>query len=144
MNTKWGPIIIAILAFLGCSQAYAQTQTTASAVEASHIFCTKPCQIYGGQINNTNAASRWVMIFDATTDPGDGAVTGCTTAATVRPCIMKWYQIAATASLGVSDIFMFNSSSRLPVKNGFVIVCSSTGPFTKTETADCTFSFEVQ
>jgi hypothetical protein len=38
---------------------------------------------------------------------------------------------------------MFQSASRIPVKAGFVAVCSSTGPFVNTAAADCTFSFEV-
>jgi hypothetical protein len=124
--------------------AAAQTQATTSAVESSHIFCTKPCQVYGGQMNNTNASLRWVMLFDATTVPGDGAVTGCTLAATARPCVIKWYQVPATTTIGVADFFSLNGSSRLPVSSGLVAVCSSTGPFTKTAAADCAFSFEVQ
>jgi hypothetical protein len=124
--------------------AQAQTQTTSTAVEGSHIFCTKPCQLYGGQVNNTNAASRWIMLFDATTDPGDGAVVGCTLATTARPCVMKWYQTGSNATIGVANFFMVQSNSRLPLKSGLVAVCSSTGPFVKTETADCVFSFEVQ
>lgn len=137
-------LFLVLLGLLFAYQAVAQTQTTASAVEASHVFCTRPCQIYGGQINNTNAASRWIMLFDATTDPGDGAVTGCATAVTARPCIVKWYQIGANSTVGVADFFMLNAASRIPVKSGLVAVCSSTGPFTKTETSDCAFSFEVQ
>jgi hypothetical protein len=133
-----------LLLLLLPSVASAQTKATTSAVEASHIFCTVPCQLYGGQINNTNAASRWILLFDGTVDPGDGAVTGCTTVSTARPCIMKWYQIAANSTIGLADFFMFQSASRLPFKSGLVAVCSSTGPFTKTETADCVFSFEVQ
>lgn len=136
--------IVGFALLLGlCPPAWAQTQVTTSAVEASHIFCASTCNIYGGQINNTNAASRWIMLFDSSTVPADGAVTGCTTAVTARPCILKWYQIGASSTLGVADFLMFQSASRIPVKQGFVAVCSSTGPFTKTATADCTFSFEV-
>jgi hypothetical protein len=125
------------------SYAKAQTQTTTSAAEGNHVFCTKPCQIYGGQVNNTNAASRWVMVFDAVVDPGNGAATGCTIATTTRPCILKWYQIGANSTIGISQFFSFQGASRIPVKSGFVVVCSSTGPFTVTETSDCIFSFEV-
>ena len=130
---------------LGTTQVHAQTQTTASAVESSHVFCASSCNIYGGQINNTNAASRWVMLFDATTAPtgGGAAITGCTNAAASRPCVLKWYQIGAISSLGVTDFLMFNGASRIPTKTGFVAVCSSTGPFTLTYAVDCTFSFEV-
>lgn len=138
---RW--IIALCAAGLLIAPASAQTQATQTAVESSHIFCTSTCQIYGGSANNTNAAARWIMLFDSATVPGDGAVTGCLNAAATRPCILKWYQIGASSSIGVADFLMFNAASRIPVSKGFVAVCSSTGPFTKTATADCTFSFEV-
>lgn len=136
--------LICLLAIVG--GASAQTQSTQSAVESSHIFCTSSCQIYGGSINNTNAASRWVFLFDSATVPpaGGAAVTGClTAAANLRPCWLKAYQIGANSTLGISDFLMFQSNSRIPFSQGFVAVCSSTGPFTNTAAADCTFSFEV-
>lgn len=138
-----GLLVLFVGFFLSFSSAQAQTQTTTSATEGNHVFCTKPCQIYGGQVNNNNAASRWIMIFDATTDPGNGAQTGCTTATATRPCILKWYQIGANSTIGISQFFSFQGASRIPVKSGFVAVCSSTGPFTVTEASDCVFSFEV-
>lgn len=130
---------------LGADGALAQTMVTTSAVESSHVFCTSTCQIYGGSVNNTNAATRWVMLFDSATVPtaGGAVVTGCTTATTARPCVLKWYQIGANSTIGIADFLMFQSASRLTVKAGFVAVCSSTGPFTNTAAADCTFSFEV-
>lgn len=136
--------LLVLLFALICTPALAQTKATTSAVESSHVFCTVPCQVYGGQVNNTNASARWVMMFDATTAPSNGAVTGCTTAVTTRPCIIKWYQIAANSTLGIWDPFAFQGASRLPVSSGLVLMCSSTGPFTLTATADCTFSFETQ
>lgn len=135
-------LLLALL-LLGLSPALAQTQTTTSAAEGSHIFCTASCNVYGGQINNTNASARWIMLFDSATVPSDGAVTGCTTASTTRPCILKWYFMAGQSTLGVSQFFTFNGASRLPVSKGLTAVCSSTGPFTKTITSDCVFSFEV-
>ncbi len=134
--------IAALLSLLPFA-AQAQTQATTTAAEGSHVFCTSPCSIYGGQVNNTNAASRWIMLFDATTVPGDGAVTGCTVASTARPCILKWYQLPANSTVGIGDFYMNGGASHLPVGTGFVAVCSSTGPFTKTVTSDCVFSFEV-
>lgn len=135
-------ILVGLLAAL--APAMAQTVATATAVESSHIICAAPCQIYGGQINNTNASARWVLLFDAVTAPADGAITGCATAASARPCVLKWYQIGASSTIGVADFLMLNGADRLPTKTGLVAVCSSTGPFTKTAAADCTFSFEMQ
>jgi hypothetical protein len=138
-------LLLTALILLASTAVQAQTFATTTAVESSNVFCTASCQIYGGSINNTNAASRWVMLFDAVTPPtgGGAAITGCTNAAATRPCVLKWYQIGANSSLGISDFLMFQSASRIPTKTGFVAACSSTGPFTLTYAVDCTFSFEV-
>lgn len=138
-------LLATLLACTAVSPLAAQTAATTTAVESSHVFCTGVCQIYGGSVNNTNALARWVMLFDSATVPtaGGAAVTGCANAAAARPCVLKWYQIGPNSTIGISDFLMFQSASRIPVKAGFVAVCSSTGPFTNTAAADCTFSFEV-
>lgn len=138
----WLRAIAAALALLAPIEAIAQTVATPTAVESGRVICsTAPCQVYGGQVNNTNAASRWVMIFDAAAVPADGSVTGCLNASATRPCVLKWYQIGANSTIGISEFFI---NQPLPLKVGLSIACSTTGPFTKTATADCTFSFEVQ
>ncbi len=143
----WAGLAWLLAALIGVfpPAARAQTQASATAVESSHVFCATPCEIYGGSVNNTNAAFRWLMLFDAIVAPtgGGAAVTGCLTASATRPCVLKWYQVGANSTVGVSDFLMYQAASRIPVATGFVAACSSTGPFTLTYAADCTFSFEV-
>jgi hypothetical protein len=113
---------------------------TASAVESSRTLKASNGTLTGFQANNTNAASRWILLFDAASVPSDGTVTGCNTVAATRPCVMKWYQIGANSTIGVSW-----APGPFPIfQSGMILVCSSTGPFTKTATADCTFSGEAQ
>lgn len=119
-----------------------QPQATATAVESSHIFkASGPSTAVDFQVNNTSGSTVWVMLFDAATPPtGSGAsVTGCTNQASARPCVAKWYQIAANSTIGVT----WSSGPFLQLLTGQVIVCSSTGPFTLTYSANCTFSGEA-
>ena len=119
-----------------------QPLATASAVESSHVFkATGPSTAIDFQVNNTTSSALWVMLFDATTPPpGAGAaVTGCTTVASSRPCVAKWYQIGSGSTMGVS----WAGGPLLHLQTGQVVVCSSTGPFTLTYSANCTFSGEA-
>jgi hypothetical protein len=137
-------LFVGILVLAACLPASAQTIATTTAVETSHIVCsTVPCEVFGGQVNNTNAAARWVMLLDAAAVPtaGGAAVVGCANAAAARPCVLKWYQIGANSTIGLAAFFI---GQPLPFKSGFVAICSSTGPFTYTAASDCAFSFEVQ
>ena len=71
----------------------------------------------------------FVMVFDSATVPADGAVTPAkvfTIAAANSTLVQSW----------VPDPIIF--------LNGIVIVCSTTGPFTKTATAVCFISGESQ
>lgn len=111
---------------------------TASAVENSHVMKARPGTLSKFQANNTNAAARWVMLVNATTAPINGALLGCTSAY-ASGCVLKWYQIAANFTGG--DQWSPGPPLSFPV--GLVMVCSSTGPFTLTLAADCTFSAEV-
>lgn len=117
-------------------------QATATAVESSHVFKSSgPSTAVDFQVNNTSAGALWVMLFDAATPPtGAGAaVTGCTNAAAARPCVAKWYQIGANSTIGVS----WSSGPFVNLLTGQVVACSSTGPFTLTYSANCTFSGEA-
>lgn len=119
-----------------------QPQATASAVESSHVFKSSgPSTAVDFQVNNTSAGVLWVMLFDAATPPtGAGAaVTGCSNAASARPCVAKWYQIGANSTIGVS----WSSGPFVQLQTGQVVVCSSTGPFTLTYSVNCTFSGEA-
>lgn len=67
------------------------------------------------------------MVFDATSAPADGAVTP-----------IRLYQAAINTTVNVSF------TNPLRFVTGMTIVCSSTGPFTKTVTNTCTFSGDIQ
>lgn len=119
-----------------------QPQATASSIESSHVFkASGPSTAVDFQVNNTSASTLWVMLFDAATPPtGSGAaVSGCTNAAASRPCVAKWYQIGANSTIGVT----WSSGPFVSLQTGQVVVCSSTGPFTLTYSANCTFSGEA-
>jgi len=119
-----------------------QPQATATAVESSHVFkASGPSAAVDFQVNNTSGSSLWVMLIDGAVAPtGAGAaIAGCTTAATARPCVAKWYQIGANSTIGVS----WSPGPYVWLQTGQVVACSSTGPFTLTYSANCTFSGEA-
>lgn len=110
-----------------------------AAVENSHIFKSTASTVVDFQVNNTSGSAIWVMVFDASTLPSAGAVIGCTGAATARPCVAKWYQVAANTTLGVS----WNPGPYPSLQIGQILVCSSTGPYTLTYATSCIFSGEA-
>jgi hypothetical protein len=125
----------------GCSEII-QPQATSTALESSHVFkASGPSTAVDFQVNNTSGSELWVMLIDGTVAPtGAGAaIAGCATAATTRPCVAKWYQIGANSTLGVS----WAPGPFLWLLTGQVLLCSSTGPFTITYSANCTFSGEA-
>lgn len=157
-----GRIILAVVVCLGlCASASAQQETTAcafnvthtgaacevtpqasaSALESSHVFKTSPGILIDFQVNNASGSTIWVMVFDATAAPtGSGAaVVGCASSATARPCVAKWYQLAANSTLTQT----WAPGPFLSLQAGEVIACSSTGPFTLTYSVECTFSAET-
>lgn len=112
-----------------------------SAAEASHVFkASGPATLVDFSVANTSGSAIWVFVFDAATAPGNGTVTGCVNAGSTRPCVAKWYQIAANASMNVT----WNPGPFPQLQTGAVIECSSTGPFTLTAaTTTCAMSAEV-
>lgn len=119
---------LALLPLL-CAAADAQVlrlQPSSTAAEGSRVLCAGPCSVGGLQVNS-GASAGWVMIFNATAAPSDGAVVP-----------VKWYQVAANQTLAVSwDI-------PLRLTTGCTVVFSTTGPFTKTISATATISGEIQ
>jgi hypothetical protein len=92
------------------------TATVATTVAASSIVArTTPGGFMSAYGENAAAAAGWLMAFDATAVPADGAVT---------PLAICH---AAAASGCTIDM-----SPGVPVTTGLVVVWSSTGPFTKT------------
>lgn len=96
-------------------------------LESNHVVCAAACNAYGFQVNTTTAA-EWVMLFNATTAPVDGAVTPA-----------RWYQVPANGTLIVD---MTDGGIPIRFTTGWTLVCSTTGPFTKTASALCTFAGE--
>lgn len=116
-----------------CTTATAPTPTptgglalgASTAAEASHVIKSGAGNLYSLQANSS--ASGYVMLFDATSLPADGAVT---------PLL----------ALPVST-FLSMSWGGLPpahFSTGIVAACSSTGPFTLTSASVCNFTWQVQ
>jgi hypothetical protein len=117
-----------------------QPQATATAVESNHVFKTSAANVVDFQVN-TDANAVVVMLFDATALPSNGAVTGCANATTPRPCVVKWWQLAASSTLSVT----WAPGPFPALQTGMVLGCSSGAVtfFTLTASAHCTFSAEV-
>lgn len=103
----------------------------------------------GFQANNFNTTNGLtVMLLDGTAVPTTGAtIAACTGLSNqTNPCVMKEWgiPIAPTSTepgtLGVT----WNPGPYITAFNGFVVLCSSTGPLTYTAAANCTFTGEVQ
>ena len=93
------------------------------ALEANHVL--KNTAGILTSIHVEVADSGWLMIFDAVSDPVDGAVTP------------YWCQ-----SVAGSTTIQFQNP--LKCVNGIVVAYSTTGPFTKTESAIAAFYAQVQ
>ena len=156
-------ILAGLLAFLGyCSPSFAAQDVTLCAagtnasssdscahllqpqastvVESSHVFKNNgPATAVDFQVNNISGSVVWVMLFDAASAPSAGAVTSCSSYGAARPCVAKWYQVAANSTIGVS----WSPGPFLQLQTGQVIACSSTGPFTLTYSSNCIFSGEA-
>ena len=100
-----------------------------TALESSHVMCNAACNAYGFQVNTTSAA-EWVLAYNLTAAPADGAVTPA-----------RWWQVPANGTL-VIDM----TEGNIPIRytTGWTLVCSTTGPFTQTLSALCTFAGEKQ
>jgi hypothetical protein len=95
-------------------------------IEAAHVLKSSAGTIYALQANATQ--SGYVMLFDSSTVPADGAVT---------PIKAWFFSSAAQATIDKS----FNPP--LAMHNGIIVVFSTTGPFVKTAAASAQFSAEV-
>lgn len=134
--------LLLALAFFGfASAAQAQTQclvpanaaatpVVSTAIEGSHVLKAAPGCLLSIYATIDSTTVGWLMTFNSTTVPADGAVTPI-------ECI---YLTAAPSSLGVGHF-------PLPPEwypNGIVAVFSSTGCFTKTISAHAFFHADVQ
>lgn len=94
--------------------------------EGSHVIKAAPGTLYGIQMNAQQ--SGWLLLFDATTVPVDGAVVP-----------RKAYQY----SDAVSNTLLIHFDPPLAMQVGVVVVFSSSGPFAKAQIEAAQFSCEV-
>lgn len=100
------------------------TTTATTAVAGSLILKASAGNFYGFNVV-AGASAGYLMIFNSTTVPADGAVTP-----------LRVYAVAANASLSVSwDIPRYHSA-------GIALVFSTTGPFAKAISATAFISGE--
>jgi len=119
-------IVLAFMAFPAWAQNVSRYVAPSTAAESSRVVCNAACVSYGFNVNS-GASAVWVMVFDATSAPSDGA----------SQTPVKLYQVAANSTLSVGyEGLRFNT--------GMTLVCSTTGPFTKTASATCTFSGDIR
>ena len=111
----------------GCTVAAAITPLASTAAESSHVFKASAGSAYSIYVT-TGATAGYLMIFNATSAPADGAVTPI-------DCV----QAAAEATVGVS------SAGAPPdaFSTGITAVFSTTGCFTKTASATAFFKGRV-
>lgn len=96
------------------------------AAEGSKVFKASAGNLYAYQVT-TGASAGYVMIFNATSAPADGAVTPT-----------KCVAVAANSTVGVS----MNPPEAF--STGITAVFSTTGCFTKTVSATAMFSGDVK
>lgn len=110
--------------------AAAATPVVSAALEGSHVLKASSGCLLSGYATIDSTTAGWLMIFNSTTVPADGAVTP-------QDCI---YISAAPGSLGLNW-------APLPPEwfsTGISIAFSSTGCFTKTVSAHAYFHALVQ
>lgn len=104
------------------------TPVVSTAVESSHILKASAGNFYGACVT-TGATAGFMMVFNATSAPADGAVTPT-----------EWIQIAANSTACLS----YGSGPPNAYATGITLVYSSTGPFTKTASATAAFVGRVK
>lgn len=98
--------------------------------EGNHIITTTAGNLNWVYANVPDVG--YIMVFDATEDPADGSVT---------PVIV----IPVLPSLATSVVWGVNFGAYPAYfSNGIVVVFSTTGPFTKTESASAYFTWNAQ
>ena len=106
--------------------AVAIAPDTNTAVASSRVLKASAGNLYAYQVT-TGASAGYVMLFNATSAPADGAVTP-----------VKCVAVAANSTVGVTNNppEYFNT--------GITIVFSTTGCFTKTASATAVFSGDIK
>jgi len=128
-----GAMAMTVAGLLATTAALAQgnlQNAVSSALEASHIFKANPGRLIEFQVtvNSCAPSTCWVLLYDSATVPSDGTTTPA-----------RFYSVTSGETLAVSW-----TPDALVLANGITLVCSLTGPFTKTGTANCVFAASVQ
>jgi hypothetical protein len=110
------------------SSSAAITPGASSTLEAGHVLKASAGNLYSLYVATTTA-SGWLMTFNATSAPADGAVTP-----------VEAVQIPAGSAAAIS----FDGAPPDFYSTGIVAVFSSTGPFTKTASSTAFFKWRVQ
>lgn len=110
----------------GPGNAVASVQSAVD--ESSHVLKSTGGWLYGFSATSDGGTAGYVLIYDASAVPGDGAVTP-------RFC----YYLPATQTTGASWV-----QYPVPFTNGIVISFSSTGCFTKATSPTGFFSAQVK
>lgn len=99
--------------------------TATTAVASNYVLKAAPGTFFGAQVNTTSAA-EYVMLFNATALPSNGAVMW----------VAVW-QVPANSTLSISE------NPGLTLSTGITLGCSTTGPYTLTASALCGFGAGV-
>lgn len=102
-----------------------------TAAESSHVLKASPGNLYS-LTTSVGATSGWVLVFDATSAPADGAVTPA-----------WWFPIISDGTRGAISASWL-SGPPLNFATGITAVFSTTGPFTKTASSTAAFTAEVK
>jgi hypothetical protein len=98
-----------------------------TALEGSHVILASAGELYDWHVAAT--VDGWVLVFDATSAPADGAVTP---------------KIARQIGAGTTLSFEPGGGPPTHFATGIAMVFSTTGPFTKTGSATAFFSAKAR
>lgn len=104
------------------------TSVVSASAESNHVLKGSAGNLYGFQVTS-GASAGYVMIFNATAAPGDGAVTP-----------IKCYVLPANSTMGAS----WSQGPPLVFSTGITVVFSTTGCFSKTASATAFISGETK
>ena len=110
------------------SSSFGIAPGSSSALESSHVLKASAGNLYSLYVATTTA-SGWLMTFNATSIPADGAVTP-----------VEAIQIPTNSAAAIS----FDGAPPDYYSTGIVAVFSTTGPFTKTASATAFFKWRVE
>jgi hypothetical protein len=124
---RLGVVLVGLLPAYHARAAENIPAAVSSAAEASHVFCSGKCFLRSLYVT-TGAVAGYLMTFNATSAPGDGAVTP-------RECVY----VPANTTIGLD----FGETME-DYNVGLTAVFSSAGCFTKTASATAFFKARKQ